>query len=325
VPSTEQRPAAASGTVTRHCTAMASTVTVQLTAAGRGEEALAAAAARALGVFSTVEQACTRFDPTSPLMRLNAEPNRWLQVPRVCFDAVREAHRAYVCTDGVFDPRVFGDLLRLGYDRSLVDGEAGRRGPEALASRPALPVWQPDFRAATSSLRLGGLPVDLGGIGKGLAVRWAARTLRGEAQGFLVEAGGDCYCAGRPPDGQDWRVAVEDPRAQDQGEPLAVLAVRDLAVATSSVRVRRWRAGGAVVHHLVDPRDGRPGGGGLQAVTVVAADPADAEVATKVLFLSGPDRVAASAEALGLAALWVDAFGEVGTSAALGPFLLWRR
>ena len=64
----------------------------------------------------------------------------------------------------------------------------------------------------------------------------------------------------------------------------------DAACATSSVRVRRWRRGGEQVHHLIDPRSGRSADGGLAAVTVVAADPAWAEVWSKSLFVAGAAR-----------------------------------
>ena len=46
-------------------------------------------------------------------------------------------------------------------------------------------------------------PVDLGGIGKGLAVRWAARSgSPGCGDAVLVEAGGDCSLAGTGPEGE---------------------------------------------------------------------------------------------------------------------------
>ena len=73
-----------------------------------------------------------------------------------------------------------------------------------------------------------------------------------------------------------------------------MLEVADEAVATSSTRVRHWRAGGTEVHHLIDPDTNRPGGDGLVSVTVVSSDPAWAEVWSKVLFLEGRTRSPAS-------------------------------
>jgi thiamine biosynthesis lipoprotein len=284
-----------------------------------------AAAREVLDLFGRVEQSCTRFRPDSPLMRANAGPGRWHRVPPVCFAAVQEAHRAYLRTRGRFDPRVLSDLERLGYVRSLPFAGGGvRTGPPARRTTRRRDPWRPRFRGGPEpQVWLGPDPVDLGGIGKGLALRWAAQDLRRTGRDFLVEAGGDCVCVGLDPGGRPWSVGVEDPAGGD--DPLAVLSVSGLACATSSVRVRSWRAGNRPVHHLVDPDTGEPGGHGLAAVTVVGRDPARAEVWSKVLFLAGPAAVAVTARRRGLAALWVTTGGDADLSPALQGHVAWRR
>jgi thiamine biosynthesis lipoprotein len=134
-------------------------------------------------------------------------------------------------------------------------------------------------------------PVDLGGVGKGLALRWAAAAVaRHGFASFLLDAGGDLVVQGQPPDSSPWRIGLEDPTGAP--EPLAVLAVPAGAVATSSVRRRRWTSGDRVVHHLIDPSTGEPGGDGLLAVTVEGPDPAWAEVWSKALFVAGRHGIA---------------------------------
>jgi len=280
----------------------------------------------ALGVFADVEASCTRFDPASSLMGANARPDEWHRVAPRCFDALGEAWRAYRTTAGRFDPRVLADLVVLGYDRTLAFGHGGEdvsAGTDAPRRRLARPPWRPRFRRATNEVHLGGAAVDLGGIGKGLAIRWAGDVLRAAGPDYLVNAGGDCYCGGRAPDGRPWRVGVEDPAGGT--EPVVVVSLSDQASATSSVRVRRWRVAGVPVHHLIDPRSGLPGGDGLAAVTVVAPDPADAEVWSKVLFLAGRSGVATEASRRSLAACWVTVDGIVDLSPAMQPFVTWRR
>ena len=305
--------------------AMACDVNVRVVGPAAGASA---AVDRARGVFERVERACTRFDPTSPLMRANAAPDAWHQVPVELYDALVAAAEAYEETDGMFDPRVLRVLESLGYDRSLPfeGGEvvtgAARGGRPVEPSPPAATRWQPRFGTDGRSVRLGPIPVDLGGIGKGLAVRWATQALAGAGRAVLVEAGGDVGAAGAGPDGDGWKVGVEDPRGGS--DPVAVLSVTDLACATSSIRIRRWRAGDEPVHHLIDPRTGRPGGPGLLAVTVVAADPARAETWSKSLFLGGADGVRTLALARDLAALWVHGDGTVGTTPAMDELVVWR-
>ena len=304
---------------------MAVDVTVELVEPGSDPARLADLAE---GVFREMESACTRFDPTSPLMLANAAGEQWHVVPPMCYDALAEAERAHRMTLGRFDPRILRDLHALGYDRSLPfgTGPVDVSSPEPTAPQTTLRFrapWSPGFDRSRSAVRIGSIPVDLGGIGKGLAVRWAADALRGCAEALLVEAGGDLITAGSGPGGDGWRAGVEDPRGGQ--ESVAVLDVTDLACATSSIRLRSWRVDGRTVHHIVDPVTGEPGGDGLLSVTVVGPDPAAAEVWSKTLFLAGRDGIAEASAARELSALWIDVDGRLAFSPAMAPHLIWQQ
>ncbi len=271
-------------------------------------------------VFVDVERECTRFDPASSLMLANRAGSSWCQVGPRCFAALREAADAHECTSGRFDPRVLSDLLALGYDRTQPFG----RGRMVLA--PGVTVrgrsessWRPRFDDEHQAVQVGDRPVDLGGIAKGLAVRWAAEAVGPIDGGLLIEAGGDCWLGGDGPSPPGWQVGIENPLTP--GRPAAVLGLRDLACATSSMATRNWMVAGRPAHHLIDPATGKPGGMGLVSVTVVAADPAWAEVVAKVLFLSGRDGIAALSRAV--PALWITDDQHVAFSSAIEPYLLW--
>jgi len=287
--------------------------------------AAANSAADVEALFRAVETECTRFDPSSALMRANRAGDDWYVVPQYCYDAISAAWDAYVATDGRFDPRVLQTLTALGYGRTL----AFDAGPVSLAVHRSVPSierfevgdWRPEFDADASAVRVGPRPLDLGGIGKGLAVRWASDVLEARHRDYLIEAGGDCMLAGIGPSGLGWEVGIEDPVGGE--EPLGVLQVSDLACATSSIKLRRWTVDGKVAHHLIDPRTGAPGGDGLVAVTVVGADPAVAEVWSKSLFLAGADGIADVAARHEIAALWVRTDGGFEWNDWLDPFLIW--
>lgn len=299
---------------------MASDVHVRI---GAPADVAAAAFAQVEQLFRDVETQCTRFNPDSDLMRANAAAQEWLEVGTHCYRAVAAAARAHLMTAGLFDPRVLRTLCELGYDRSLafaagdvhVDGTAGT-APAALS------VWTPGLDAARLRVRIGPDPIDLGGIGKGLAVRWAAEHLAAVCSSFIVEAGGDCYLSGAGLDGNGWNVGVEDPRGGRN--PVAVLAVRDQACATSSIRLRTWKVAGKTAHHLVDPRTGAPGGAGLLSVSVVGPDPAEAEVWSKVLFLHGAQGIAEAAERFAITALWVEDDGTLHVTPAAAEHVIWQ-
>ncbi|OLC04383.1 MAG: hypothetical protein AUI15_01040 [Actinobacteria bacterium 13_2_20CM_2_66_6] len=51
------------------------------------------------------------------------------------------------------------------------------------------------------------------------------------------------------------------------------------------MRRRRWAGD---VHHVIDPRTGRPSDSGLVEVSVIAATAVDAEVIAKTALIAGP-------------------------------------
>jgi FAD:protein FMN transferase len=267
--------------------------------------------------FEASEQAMSRFRETSEITDLNrrAGDGRGSFPSRRLLAALAASDRAHRITDGRFDPRVLSALERLG-DRGASIGRAD--GSVAPGRAPGGRIVE---RGADGQIRLSE-PIDLGGIGKGLALRWAASAVRRAGfEAFLIDAGGDLVASEEPPEGGPWRIGIEDPTGGT--EPVAVIAARNNALATSSVRRRRWQAGNRIVHHLIDPFTGEPGGDGLLAVTVAGSDPAWAEVWSKALFLEGRAGIAGLARRRALAAWWVADDGSLEMTAAARLQTIW--
>ena len=275
---------------------------------GRDPDALAGVAwDRVWSEFDAVDIALSRFRADSELTALNqlAGTRQVVRVSGRLRTALAMVHRAGRLTGGHFDARVLTTLERIGEHGAALD-LPGAGLPVAVASRDArFPVVVPEA------------PLDMGGVGKGLALRWAAAAAIAalpDDAGVMLEAGGDVVAAGIPP-GPGWLVGIEDPVADPgpHATPIAVAALHDGAIATSSIRIRNWIGpDGRPVHHLVDPRTGEPARTGLVAVTVAGADPAWSEVWTKALFLAGRGAIADQARARGIAAWWVDDAGHLG-------------
>ncbi len=308
---------AESADITMTFTAMASTVTFRIL--DPGPQAVQAMES-AREMFHTIERTCTRFDPESDLMRANGNARRWTRVDPSCLVVLRRAFEAYRNTDGAFDPRTLESLRVLGYDRSWEQMTA--RGGSVPNIKVRHRAWRPSFDDARSRVRIGPRPVDLGGIGKGFAVASSMDILAGHGRSILVEAGGDLAVRGPGPNGAGWRVQIESPFGGDR--PAAVWEVTDTAVATSSIRRRRWQFGEQQVHHLIDPRTGWPAQSGLMSVTVVHPDAATAEVLTKVGFLAGRRDIRSMFDQQGIPAVWVTDEARVGYSKAAAPLLAWK-
>ncbi|MCE9575897.1 MAG: FAD:protein FMN transferase [Deltaproteobacteria bacterium] len=277
---------------------------VAVIAPGRSDRALAPLAAEIAALFAASERRFSRFDPDSELSRLN-RATAPMAVSRELFLAVRRARSYAIATHGLFDPGVGAALIASGYDRSFAPGALDR--PTAGAAAPAS-VLQLELDAATRTVvRPPGVTIDLGGMAKGLTVDRAAALGTGA---FAVDAGGDAMLRGDGPDGDGWIVDVEDPR--DPARVIASLRVRDRAVATSAPNRRWWRVGGAIAHHLIDPRTGRAAASDLLQATVVAPTAELADVLAKTAFLLGARAATRFLDGrVGLGAVLVDRGGGV--------------
>jgi thiamine biosynthesis lipoprotein len=283
----------------------------------------AAAWTQVVAEFADSDAAMSRFrdDSEATALARSAGTGSAVRVGRRLERAVTMADRARRLTGGRFDPRILADLDRLG-ERGADIGGAAVAGPPG---RERAWVGQPVVRRPAPGRLQADHPIDLGGIGKGLALRWAAARISalGIAD-FLLDAGGDIVLRGAAPGEGAWRVAIEDPRGGD--EPMAVLEPAPGAIATSSIRHRQWStADGRPVHHLIDPRTGEPAEGGLLAVTVAGPDPAWAEVWSKALFLAGQAEIGPEARRRGLAAWWVTVEGRLEMTPAARSRTPWVR
>lgn len=260
--------------------------------------------------FEEVEATLSRFRPTSALHQLNAMPERWVIVPPLLYEAISLALEASALTEGAFDPTILDGLEAAGYRQSFELGPspvttaipAGRWHEVRLAPE-ASAIWLP-----------AGVRLDLGGVGKGLAVDRAMRLVR-EAPRLLVNAGGDMRIRTAPGD-PPCLVDVEDPR--DGERIIATLALQRGAVATSSTKGRAWGQG---LHHIIDPRTGRPSDSGVISATVISGRAWRADILAKAAIILGPERGLRLLEANNAPGLLVMADGQIITTPDLEGYV----
>ncbi len=250
--------------------AMSTDVTVAAPELAAADERTLADAIEAL--FADTERRFSRFRIDSELSCLNRATT--LTVSGELAELLAAARSHVDATGGVFDPTIGGALVAAGYDRSFAPGALDRD-----ASCTAHPTSFADVVVDGCTVtKPAHVQLDLGGFLKGRTVDRAAALAPSPS---IVDAGGDLVIHGEA------LVDIEDPA--DARNTLATLHVRDRAVATSAPNRRRWRAGDATAHHLIDPRSGAPARSDLAQVTVVAATAEHADVLAKTVFVLGRD------------------------------------
>ncbi len=141
------------------------------------------------------------------------------------------------------------------------------------------------------------MQLDFGGIAKGYAVGLVAIYL--ERQGFehfLINAGGDLIASGNK-FGKPWQIGIQNPF-----EPGAIASIElsgKQALFTSGNYQRFYRNGEKRIHHIIDPRSGRPSEY-ISSATVIATDPVLADVAATTMMIDGLKNHRSLAESLGI-------------------------
>jgi thiamine biosynthesis lipoprotein len=218
-------------------------------------------------LFAEWDRVFSRFRAHSELALVNASRATVVVVSPLFARVLRTALDAADGTGGLVDPTLGEAIEAAGYDR---DFAAVR--PDSRPAGPHAPSRRRWVRLAGRALvRPPRTRLDLNGVVKALAVDDALALLSGD--GF-VSAGGDVAVRGA--------AVVGLPRGGSA-------RVESGGVATSGITHRRWLRGGAVQHHLLDPRTGRPAVSRWSEVTVVGPTCLDADVAAKAAFLLSDD------------------------------------
>lgn len=259
---------------------MGTLVTIDVVRSGTQADA---AVDRAFGWFHEIETRCTRFNPTSELMQLTAQPGVPVQASAILYEAVKFALLVAEESGGAFDPAVGHRMEARGFNRDHRTGSVIETGIQTGIT-PAGDVSYRDIDldpGERTITLLRPLILDLGAVAKGLAVDTAAHELE-PFRDFAIDAGGDLYMGGFNPQGTAWSVGIRHPR-RDR-ELIDSLRVSNQAVCTSGDYERP--------DHLLDPRIVDPRTGttchSVASATVVAASAMLADALATAAFVLGP-------------------------------------
>ena len=254
---------------------------------------LAAASEAAFAEADRIEQACSTWRPDSAWSRLNAEGRADLapEWSRLLGEAKAWSARM----DGAFDP-VLGRLV------AAWGARRGGRTPspdELVQARGASGAAHLSIEG-TEAVLSDGAWIEEGGFVKGYALDRMASLLRARGvRNGLLDFGGQLLAFGKPR-----TVSIADPVERTRAR--FSLQLRDASLACSGDSERGL--------HLLDPRTGRPCAPWGE-VAVIARSGFEADVLSK-LFVLGPDRGLAWADAHGVAAVFLPNTGAPRLSRA---------
>jgi thiamine biosynthesis lipoprotein len=182
---------------------------------------------------------------------------------------------------------------------------------EQLDSARAVVGWRYmklDSINRTVELKLAGMKLDLGAIGKGYADDFAQEVLRRHGiRSALVEAGGDIVVSDAPPGEVGWKIKAEvkadnlpgtDPRDR------SLMRLHNCAISTSGDTEQFVEIGGKRYSHVVDPRTGQALTNRL-AILVIARDGLTSDGVSTAVSVVGEEKGRALVKLYPGARVWV--------------------
>lgn len=268
------------------CNAMATRFEIALW--GAPESYLRGAAQEALDEIEAIEGRLSIFLPTSDLYEVNARAHLHpVRVDLRVFELLQRAKALSEETDGAFDPTIAPLLRAWGFlgGTGAMASEQDIMKAKGMCGMDKVVL---DETKHTVMFSLPGMMLDLGAIGKGYAIECAAEILRElRIPNALIHGGtSSIHAIGVQPDGEPWRVAIQDPI--DSEKKIGVIGLADASLSVSAGHGKSFETEEGSFGHVLDPRSGRPVQGALLAA-VVSPGATDGDALSTALLVRGDE------------------------------------
>lgn len=237
--------------------------------------------------ITRIEKLISSWDSKSQTSEVNNNAGiKAVKVDRELYDLVKRAIRISQLTDGAFDITYASMDKIWKYDGSMKEIPSQ---DEILSSISTVGYHNLVLNDIDHSifLKLKGMKMGFGGIGKGYAADMAKKLLqsRGVIAG-IINASGDMNTWGKQINGEEWKVAITNPL--DKNKAFALLPITDGAVVTSGNYEKFVNFNGKRYSHIIDPRTGYPSTGIISA-TVFAPKAELADALATSVFVMGKE------------------------------------
>jgi thiamine biosynthesis lipoprotein len=240
-----------------------------------------------VGEITRIEKLISSWDPASQTSEINRNAGiKPVKVDEELYNLISRAIEISKLTDGAFDIS-FASMDKIWkFDGSMTEMPS----EEAIKQSVAKIGYQNiilDPENFTVFLKLEGMKIGFGGIGKGYAADKAKKLLmeKGVSAG-IINASGDMNTWGKQPNDEFWKVAITNP--MDKNKAFALLPLNENAVVTSGNYEKYVSFNGVRYTHIIDPRTGYPATGIISA-TVFAPKAEIADALATSIFVMGKD------------------------------------
>lgn len=266
--------------------------------------------------------------PATELSQVNAKAGREpVKIRKELFGLLEFVKQVAQESDGAFDP-TFNVMWGI---YNFKKGEEREATEDELKSRLPLIDWKKlklDASQSTAYLEREGMKLGLGAVGQSYAADQLAEYYQAKGyRGGYVDGSGDTIFWGHKPGGALWTTGIRNPLWVDghakENEVILRIYGTNFAITTCGDDEKYFIRDGRRVHHIIDPKTGRPASASRQ-VTVVARRGLEADAWDTAAFVMGHKKAIPILEKKGYRAVIVDAEGRVhitkGLKKTSGPW-----
>lgn len=270
----------------------------------------------AIKEITRIEKLISSWDPNSQTSMVNRMAGvEAVKVDKELFDLIKRAKKISGLTNGAFDIsyasmdkiwKFDGTITKLPTEEEVKASVSKINYQDIILNEEKLTVF----------LKNEGMKIGFGAIGKGYAANRGRKIMLdfGIKSG-IVNAGGDLITWGKEANGNEWSIAIADPK--NKTHVLAWLTVGEMAVVTSGNYEKFIDINGQRYSHIIDPISGYPVRG-LKSVTIICPDAELADALATSTFILGKEKGLSLINQLkGVEALLVDDNDNISTSSNL--------
>jgi thiamine biosynthesis lipoprotein len=239
----------------------------------------------AINEIKRIEKLISSWDTASQTSLINLNAGiKPVKVDKELFDLIERSIAISKLTNGAFDIS-YASMDRIWkYDGSMTVMPS----EEKISSSIKKVGYQNiiiDKEAQTVFLKLKGMKIGFGAIGKGYAADKAKVLLKEKGvKAGIINASGDLNAWGKQGNGKEWMVAITNPLNKEK--VFSWLPINDAAVVTSGNYEKFVKFNGRRYSHIIDPRTGYPSTE-IISVTVFTSNAEFADAISTSIFVMG--------------------------------------
>jgi len=235
--------------------------------------------------ITRIEKLISSWDLNSETSLINKHSGiKPIKVDKELFDLIERSIAISALTNGAFDIS-YASMDRIwNYDGSMREMPSEEEISNSI-KKVGYQNISIDKEAQTVFLKLKGMKIGFGAIGKGYAADKAKALLieKGVKAG-IINASGDLNAWGKQADGSDWMVAITNPL--NKNKVFSWLPINDSAIVTSGNYEKFISFDGIRYSHIIDPRTGYPSTG-IISTSIMTSNAELADAISTSVFVMG--------------------------------------